>query len=167
MNTCSAQNCVQPTLFRGLCRRHYRAWLSSRGLTCRVKGCDNPFYARGCCVMHYERLRSFGAPGGPERLIGPSGAGSIGRYGYRILRRTGHPLARAQGKVFEHRLVLYERIGPGRHPCHWCSATVSWDRKPGTAALVADHLDGDRLNNDPTNMVPACIPCNTHRSVST
>lgn len=27
---------------------------------------------------------------------------------------------------------------------------------------VADHLDDDRLNNDPANLVPSCIPCNTH-----
>jgi hypothetical protein len=29
--------------------------------------------------------------------------------------------------------------------------------------LVPDHLDGNRLNNDPANLVPACTPCNVMR----
>jgi hypothetical protein len=31
-------------------------------------------------------------------------------------------------------------------------------------ALVADHLDWDLHNNDPTNIVPSCNHCNAHRT---
>jgi hypothetical protein len=29
--------------------------------------------------------------------------------------------------------------------------------------LVADHVDGSRTNNDPSNLVPSCIACNMQR----
>lgn len=80
----------------------------------------------------------------------------------------GHPLAMKWGYVLEHRFVLYESIGPGSHPCHWCKATVSWGA-PGTGnrskgVLVVDHMDGDKLNNDIGNLVPSCNGCNISRS---
>lgn len=79
------------------------------------------------------------------------------RKGYVEVKRTGHPLARA-GWVAEHRMVLYDAIGPGRHRCHWCRREVDW-----RVNLHADHLDHDRCHNVAENLVPACNRCNSQR----
>ena len=82
-----------------------------------------------------------------------------------------HPLSqslskcRRYAKAYVHRLVLYEKIGPGEHACHWCSKLISWDNKRGPLRLMADHVDGDKWNNTPDNLVPACWRCNGRRAV--
>lgn len=83
--------------------------------------------------------------------------------GYRILQRQdGHPLAGKNGRLYEHRKVLYDSIGPGPHECYWgCGSSVDWGG--GHEGLVADHLDGDTLNNTPENLVPSCRMCNWNR----
>lgn len=79
---------------------------------------------------------------------------------YRVLTgQQGHPLAGPNGGVMEHRAVLYDKIGPGQHPCHHCGTVVEWGLD-----LHVDHLDDDPLNNDPDNLVPSCFPCNIHRT---
>jgi hypothetical protein len=64
------------------------------------------------------------------------------------------------------RIVLYEKIGPGPHPCHWCGEPVDWKQGgqfvPG--ALLADHVDFDPTNDTPENLEPSCNPCNAHRT---
>lgn len=34
----------------------------------------------------------------------------------------------------------------------------------GIRPLIADHVDGDTLNNSDSNLVPSCNDCNSHRS---
>jgi hypothetical protein len=62
--------------------------------------------------------------------------------------------------------VLYDTIGPGEHPCHWCGRIVSWDHKEnaGESTLITDHLDENTLNNGPDNLVPSCWKCNVNRN---
>lgn len=84
---------------------------------------------------------------------------SVTAKGYRRLAAAGHPLAMGDGHVYEHRAVLYEKVGPGAHPCHWCGAVVTWG-----VDLETDHLDGDKTNNDPANLMPACQACNSWRA---
>lgn len=85
----------------------------------------------------------------------------ISKQGYVVLRyQYGHPLASHHGELLEHRKVLYEKIGPGEHPCYWCGKLRSWG---GSQGIHADHLDDDRLNNDPENLVPSCKRCNGRR----
>lgn len=81
-------------------------------------------------------------------------------HGYLEVYLPTHPLAAANGRVYEHRLVLFGRIGAGEHPCHWCGRSVSWDDK----SLEVDHLDHDRANNAAANLVPSCHRCNSQRS---
>ena len=69
-----------------------------------------------------------------------------------------HPLA-DHGQVFEHRVVLHAKIGGVEHRCTWCTRPVRW----ADGSLHVDHLDGDRQNNDPSNLVPACLVCNLAR----
>jgi hypothetical protein len=70
-------------------------------------------------------------------------------------------------KVPKHRVVLYKKIGGGTHVCHHCDKPVTWDAHHITDsenALVGDHLDSDKLNNDPDNIVPSCNYCNATRT---
>jgi len=85
---------------------------------------------------------------------------------YQYVRLPHHPLANKNGCVIEHRLVLYQKIGPGKHHCHWCNALVKWmpGKKTSFGALVVDHLDGSGRNNNPNNLVPSCHGCNANRS---
>lgn len=80
-------------------------------------------------------------------------------------RDPSHPLAGVTGNVSEHRAVLYDQIGPGSHRCHWCNRVVTWKvNGRGMDALIPDHIDRNGLNNDPANLVPSCVSCNSHRS---
>jgi hypothetical protein len=87
--------------------------------------------------------------------------------GYRILSgQQDHPLAspRGRGALAEHRVILYDKLGPGPHPCHWCGTMRDWGG--GTEGIYVDHLDRDGLNNDPDNLVPSCFLCNWNRDNS-
>lgn len=78
-----------------------------------------------------------------------------------------HPLKPpSSGYVYEHRLVLWEHIGPGTHPCHHCGEPVTWSPGKGATAgvLVVDHLDDNGRNNEISNLVPSCITCNKKRT---
>ncbi len=104
--------------------------------------------------MLYARTSgSLGVRGRQRRRDSPS---------YLRIQTTGHPLG---DKAREHRAVLFEKIGPGEHPCNWCGKTLRW--KPGEElqpdSLLADHIDGDKRNNSPENLVPSCNPCNVRR----
>lgn len=84
-----------------------------------------------------------------------------GRYKY-TSRKAPHPLA--GNRVLQHRVRLFDAIGPGPHPCHWCRRVVSWDIKyPLPGALVVDHHDCDKSNNAVSNLLVSCQPCNAAR----
>lgn len=177
MTQCQVSECERQVYRRGVCPLHYRRWLkhgdplhpvrvqSYAGRECAVDGCTDRAYVRGWCSKHYQRWKANGDPLATQRR--ERGSGSINVQGYKIVTAPGHPLANARGTL-EHRIVLYDTIGPGEHPCHWCSKLVTWDvtTPADPRALVSDHLDFDKLNNDPANLVPACWACNiarTHR----
>lgn len=86
--------------------------------------------------------------------------------GERLRMAKGHPIAPASGRIAEARLVLYDKIGPGKHACNWCGTSIEWmpGAGPVPGAIMADHLDWDRTNNAPENVVAACHNCNAHRT---
>jgi len=63
------------------------------------------------------------------------------------------------GRQFEHRIILRAVIGDEPHPCHWCNRILTWG-----VDLHVDHVNGDKLDNDPHNIVPCCQPCNNRRA---
>ena len=102
-----------------------------------------------------------------DRRKGVSNTGEVAREffidkdGYKYLcQQHDHPLSHSTGYLPEHRKVLYEKIGPGRHPCYWCKQELDWG---GYHGIQADHLDSDRLNNAPENLVASCQLCNKGR----
>lgn len=84
---------------------------------------------------------------------------------YRPLRTAkGHPIAPPSGLVPVARLNLYDKIGPGVHPCNWCDDPVSWDApRYSPEELMADHVDWNTSNDAPGNLVPSCNTCNSNR----
>ena len=97
-----------------------------------------------------------------KKLGQPAQGFYISAQGYRVLTgQHDHPLAMPTGDLLEHRSVLFSQIAAGPHLCHWgCGRSLEWG---GIRGIIADHLDGDPLNNDPANLVPSCNPCNAHR----
>lgn len=98
---------------------------------------------------------------------GPDGPRKASVKGPRKQTAKGHPLAPPSGVVAVSRLVLFDKIGPDTHPCHWCGKRVAWMMGAGPGAsgnLLVDHLDWDDQNNSPENLVPSCNSCNARRA---
>lgn len=72
-----------------------------------------------------------------------------------------HPLAAKNGKVAVSRLVLFDKLGAGDHPCHWCGCSLTW------LTICADHLNSDPTDNRPENLVASCRGCNANRDDGT
>lgn len=69
-----------------------------------------------------------------------------------------HPMAQSDGVVSEHRAIVYDRhegICPG---CYWCGRALEW------RSAVVDHVNAEKDDNRPENLVVACQRCNTTRS---
>lgn len=78
----------------------------------------------------------------------------VKKDGSRYRRLNGHPLSDKQGRIAEHRLVLFSKIGEPPHRCHFClTELISW------VQLTVAHLDGDKGNNNPSNLVSSCHSC--------
>lgn len=174
--TCSVDGCEREAKSLGYCLLHYMRWwrtgdvrtAAERGVhacqkPCTVDGCHDPAAGRaGLCKKHWERFKRLGQVELPARQA----AGWVTDQGYHWRCAPDHPLATRAGTVATHRAVLWDAIGPGIHPCNWCQRPVRWDGTwPIDAdALVVDHLDHVRLNNDRENLVPSCQPCNVRRN---
>jgi hypothetical protein len=131
--------------------------------TCQIAGCAKP--ADGAtskwCMACRTQLRRTGAFGRK-----PHKGRTVTSHGYATVVRIGHLLAGKHGRVYEHRIVLHEAIGDGPHSCHWCGADVGWKKGAcSRGSLVPDHLDGNKLNNAVSNLVPSCNPCNATRGL--
>jgi hypothetical protein len=119
-------------------------------------------------VTHGNAARGFGRYC-TLRCFGASQRKADGdRTSRRAERIPDHPLANQQGRVLSYRRMLFEKIGPGSHACHWCGRLVNWNARIGRGVgredLIVDHLDGNKQNNGESNLVPACNFCNTLRA---
>lgn len=86
--------------------------------------------------------------------------------GYHATKIRDHPLNRHWPKsasIPTHRIIMYDAIGEGPHPCHWCGEMLNWGRGTGKGVLNVDHLDGDKKNNVLSNLVVSCHRCNCSR----
>lgn len=130
---------------------------------CEADECASRPRWGGLCDFHSDRKRR-GVDLGLPPLKAPNGSGHHRPDGYIVDRLPAHPLANRKGEVLRHRVVLFDSIGPGVHPCHWCSTPVEWTALGLVAgALVVDHVDWDTSNNERGNLVPSCHPCNSER----
>lgn len=177
MKVCLVEDCEKPVQARGWCAMHLSRWYRYGDLTttrrvqtwagqvCTFPHCGLDVESKGWCSKHYKRVQIHGdvnvvLQGGRQRK------GCLDSGGYMVIMAPEHPVAATNGMAKVHRMVLFDAIGRGEHPCHWCGRMVSWDaRYPSDPqrALVVDHLDFNRTNNDLANLVPSCQPCNFSR----
>lgn len=130
---------------------------------CVVDECQNKPRSKSAelCPKHYHRMYRHGSLERNGRLeANPYKQ----QRSYRRVYRPGHPLAGKYGAAYEHRIVLYEAIGPGTHPCHWCKRPVTWATTRTVDSLAVDHLNGVEHDNRLENLVPSCNGCNTGRA---
>ena len=66
----------------------------------------------------------------------------------------------SSGRVYEHRMILFDNIGTRVVPCFWCGAALSFEARD----LFVDHLNHDRQDNRAQNLVAACNGCNAGRT---
>lgn len=140
-------------------RRRRRGELPVRATVCTVAGCGEKQKARGFCSKHYLRFKRRGSTDERTRTIASKR--------YRLVVIRGHPLAHARtGRVYVHRAAMFDQIGLGPVPCFWCGRPLRWstEHPQPDDALLIDHFDHDRHNNDPTNLRPSCNSCNCARS---
>ena len=130
---------------------------------CTMPDCAKPSRSKSAslCPMHYHRAYRHGDA---NRVSHHSGLTvSFGRK-YKRKNAKGHAVADANGMAYVHRIVLWDTIGPGAHPCYHCKRTVSWDNGKGHPdVLQVDHLNNHGDDNRPENLVPACKECNSAR----
>jgi hypothetical protein len=121
----------------------------------RCRTCDGLFTPRQARTIYCSRACYW------ESLKRPKEDG----VQYRMRTVKGHPIAPNSGVVAVARLNLYEKIGPGPHPCNWCGTPIDWKPNDPYApdALIADHLDWHTDDDSPDNLTPSCNPCNSHR----
>lgn len=136
---------------------------NGRASMCHIDMCGKPTkYKDGLCSMHGARLARTGTTDARPRVL-RAGPPSRQKPDYLSMAAHGHPLANTIGNVSVHRLVLWQKVGPSSRPCHWCGTEVHWFTTVGAEKMCADHVDDDRRNNSPNNLVPACNGCNTGR----
>lgn len=168
---CSTVDCNNKSYAKGICkvcdnRRRRTGTIEKRvknsSLECSVEQCSRNVKTKGYCAAHY--LQSYhGRDLTTEiREKAPNGSGHLDN-GYKYFTNHEHPLADKYGRVAEHRMVAYEKFGPGRQRCNWCYGEVIWNAQLQKYWVVVDHLDFDRSNNDPTNLVISCHHCNWKR----
>lgn len=123
---------------------------------CSVDGCDMEANRKGAglCEKHYMRQRRNGTT---KTQYERAEEFSIHSHGYVLAKAKGHVLSRGGARAYAHRLAFYEANGEGPFSCHWCGVRVTW------ADMHVDHLDDDKKNNDPRNLVSSCPVCNQQR----
>ena len=125
----------------------------------RCENCGDPIRKR----PNYKKARFCSHDCYSESIRGKA---KVDKVEGRMATAKGHPLAPASGRIAYARLALYEKIGPGPHPCHWCESEITW--MPGVGpkhgAIIADHINFDRTDDSPDNLVASCLNCNAHRT---
>lgn len=161
--SCKIKDCLRSTKggAKGFCHSHYVSmrrgylrvdgtWATStgrrhpilKGQTCLVSGCSALVRTRGMCNRHYLQLRSGMINDKGLTLRAPLPRGRprkerwVGREGYVLVQApVGHPCARQDGSILEHRLVMETQLG---------RTLKEWE--------VVHHKDGNRQNNAPKNL---------------
>lgn len=158
-----------------MCGLHEQRWRKHRAFeapakeerpwaVCGAEDCCRPARTPNgaMCEMHYYRARRASLPKKPQR---PKASPPVRRVrdthvqsgGYRMRKVPDHPLAGRNGWVYEHRIVVFLKYGPGEQRCHWCDLSLSWKE------AVVDHINEAKTDNRPSNLVVACSPCNRAR----
>ena len=102
--------------------------------TCKIEGCDKPVDSHAMCGMHAQRVRRYGDPYyiTPEQERRASNrAAQLARFD--SIKETTY---RKRHGRHEHRVVAEQMIG-----------------RPLERGEIVHHVDGDKHNNDPSNLM--------------
>lgn len=89
------------------------------------------------------------------------------RNGYLRVVGSRHPLAKGdRGRVDLPRMLAGDDCAGADGPCHHCGWPVAWSASSGDGKLVVDHLDGEKRNLAPGNLVRSCWWCNRVRHLA-
>ena len=166
MKICKVEGCEGDVKARGFCNKHYTRWMKY-GQTelppkiiknCMVEGCDKEVHGKGYCNKHYERFKKYGNPL-KRTIYDPNDVRVINDVVYMdIYDRNGNVIY--ETKFNKRHLELIQKF-------KWCSSEKSngvyilsastnlylarliTNCKKG---FVADHIDGDTLNNLDNNL---------------
>ena len=128
-------------------------------MQCRIDGCDGAvrYRAAQLCAKHYHRQRR----NGTTDIVRKAGRARFeDDRGYQHIHAPAHPLCN-KGQIYvpEHRIVLYEAIGPDPMCCELCGKQLTW------ATCDVDHIDENPRNNARENLRPTCRQCNISRNM--
>ena len=142
LKVCEVDDCQSYVKALNLCSKHWKRFkwhgdvniVHQRGGAnkiadfCTIEGCDNPFLAKGYCGKHYRRWTDYGDANytKPKKQYPAK---------YIEVLATGHPNAKANGMILEHRLVMSEMIG-----------------RPLMPGENVHHKNGDGKDNRPENL---------------
>lgn len=124
---------------------------------CKVIGCRGLAVREKytVCEAHYCMHRRTGSYEGKIR----NHRVTDGKYVRIIGKGSGdHPIASKKSKIlYEHRMVAYDSRNGICEPCFWCGTKLDWEN------CVIDHLNEDKHDNRPDNLLIACTNCNRAR----
>lgn len=123
---------------------------------CSVPGCEAGAnrVGAGLCEAHYMRVRRNGTT---ATQYESADAYHDHSGGYLLVKAKGHPRSLGGSRAYAHRVVFTDTYGEGPFKCNWCPNTVTWGN------MHVDHLDDNKHNNHPDNLVAACPVCNMKR----
>lgn len=98
-------------------------------MTCAIDGCAKAAASRGWCHAHYRKWRLHGTPHHGRSYVRAQGEGTVNHSGYIAVTVDGR-------RRMQHVIVAEKALG-----------------KPLPPGAVVHHVDRNRQNNDPSNLV--------------